>query len=297
MNDNSMNDKKYLCIYHGNCMDGFTAAWVVRKCYGEENVEFYPGVYQTPPPDCKGRDVIIVDFSYKLPIMEKILDECASLVVLDHHKTAIEDLTILFAHMGVRGEFDMNRSGAMIAWDWYYPNVTPPKFISYVQDRDLWKFELPNTREIVAAIFSYEYDFNTWDELVLQCEGELGLSRLVTEGTAIERKHFKDINELLKIVTFKVNLEGNEVLLANLPYTMTSDASAILAKKSLSGIGGCFWDTVNYREFSLRSNKEDNGPDVGEIAFKLGGGGHKHAAGFKLIWTNSKIVELFPQLY
>ena len=34
----------YMCIYHGNCADGFTAAWVVRKALGEERVEFVPGV-------------------------------------------------------------------------------------------------------------------------------------------------------------------------------------------------------------------------------------------------------------
>src|SRR6188768_561709 len=88
---------KPLCIYHGNCADGFGAAWVVRKYY-KENVlsdepEFYTGVYQNPPPDCTGRDVIIVDFSYKRPVMEKILEQCKSLTWIDHHKTAIEDMS------------------------------------------------------------------------------------------------------------------------------------------------------------------------------------------------------------
>ena len=282
-------NKKILCIYHGNCMDGFTAAWVVRRFYGEERVEFYPGVYQTPPPDCTGRDVVIVDFSYKLPVMQKIADECASLVVLDHHKTAAEDLSILLAREGVRGEFDMGRSGAMIAWDWYNPGMTPPKFISYVQDRDLWKFELPNTREIVAAIFSYEYDFNTWDELVMQCEGELGLSRLVTEGTAIERKHHKDIAELLKIVTFNTEIGGIKMLCANLPYIFSSDAAHKLAEQHNSKAGACYWDTPEGRVFSLRSL--ENGPDVSVLAKKYGGGGHKHAAGFKLDWHDIDLID------
>ena len=56
-----------LCIYHHNCADGFTAAWVVKKAFG--NVDFHPGKYNEPPPDVTGRDVIIVDFSYKYDVL------------------------------------------------------------------------------------------------------------------------------------------------------------------------------------------------------------------------------------
>ena len=58
-----------LCIYHGGCDDGFAAAWCVRAALGDE-VEFYPGVYAKEPPDATGRDVLMVDFSYKRPVLE-----------------------------------------------------------------------------------------------------------------------------------------------------------------------------------------------------------------------------------
>jgi hypothetical protein len=37
-----------MCIYHGNCADGFGAAWVVRKALGE--IDFHGAKYQEPPP-------------------------------------------------------------------------------------------------------------------------------------------------------------------------------------------------------------------------------------------------------
>ncbi len=37
-----------LCIYHGNCADGFGAANIVRLALNKK-VDFYPGVYQMPP--------------------------------------------------------------------------------------------------------------------------------------------------------------------------------------------------------------------------------------------------------
>ena len=77
---------KPLCIYHGNCADGFGAAWVVRRFVGDGNVDFHPGVYQDPLPDVTGHDVVIVDFSYKRPVMEKLIDAAQTVIVLDHHR-------------------------------------------------------------------------------------------------------------------------------------------------------------------------------------------------------------------
>lgn len=72
---------KTLCIYHGNCADGFGAAWVVRKALGE-SVEFVPGVYGQEPPDVEGKDVIIVDFSYKYDVLVKMSWKAHSIIIL-----------------------------------------------------------------------------------------------------------------------------------------------------------------------------------------------------------------------
>jgi len=76
-----------LCIYHGNCADGFASAWVVRKFYKEvylpDDLEFHAGVYQNPPPDVTGKDVILVDFSYKRPILDEMKSKAASILILD----------------------------------------------------------------------------------------------------------------------------------------------------------------------------------------------------------------------
>ena len=81
-----------LCIYHGNCADGFGAAWVVRRALGE-HVDFHAGVYQDDPPDVTDREVILVDFSYKRAVLEKMAESATNILVLDHHKTAADDLS------------------------------------------------------------------------------------------------------------------------------------------------------------------------------------------------------------
>ena len=282
---------KILCIYHGNCADGFGAAWAVRHALGER-VEFHPGVYGDPPPDVSGRHVLMVDFSYKREVLEAMGKLAKTILILDHHKTSAEDLAgfkevapyaVWYDNtldMVAEGDppiavlFDMGRSGAGITWDYFFSPEPRPELIDHIEDRDLWRFDLDGTRAIQAAVFSYPYDFEIWDNLM-----DADLSALEIEGEAIERKHFKDIEELLAVTKRRMTIGGYTVWVANLPYTLTSDAGHQLCEVAQAGpFGVCYWDTPDGRVFSLRSVGDF---DVSEIAKKYGGGGHRNAAGFR----------------
>jgi len=294
-----------LCIYHGNCADGFGSAWVVRKYFGGE-VDFHAGVYQNTPPDVSGRLVVLVDFSYKRDVLLQMAKKTHAVLVLDHHKSAVEDLSAdgcFIIDMGkyqgrldwarfldnvaldsVEGGpriytvFDQNRSGAGLTWDFFNPGCLRPELINRIEDRDLWRFAYPDTRAIQAAVFSYPYDFDTWDMLF-----KADLAVLRTEGEAIERKHFKDIHELLGVVTRRMSVGGYIVPMANLPYTLTSDAGHALCTPG-TPFAGCYWDTPEGRVFSLRST--DDGVDVSAIAKQYGGGGHRNASGFRIAYAD-----------
>lgn len=284
---------KILCIYHGNCADGFGAAWAVRHALGADNVEFHAGVYQDPPPDVAGRDVVMVDFSYKNAAIHEMAAKASTLLILDHHKSAADDLAGLpppldgpydpnamlhwqrecNAPASVHALFDMTRSGAGLAWDFFHPGEPRPPLINHIEDRDLWRFMLYGTREIQATLFSYPYDFDIWDKLME--EDTVALRR---DGEAIERKHHKDIAELLEACKRRMVIGGHSVPVASLPYTLSSDAGHIMAQGE--PFAACYWDTPDGRVFSLRS--AEDGMDVSEIAKQYGGGGHRNAAGFRL---------------
>lgn len=280
-------DKK-LCIYHGNCADGFGAAWVIRKALGEENVEFHPGVYQDSPPDVTGRDVIMADFSYKRSVLLEMAMDAKSIIIIDHHKSAAEDLqdieqeTVYGHGCLIIAHFDMERSGAMMTWDYYYPGEPAPKLIEHIQDRDLWRFDIPGTREIQAALFSYPYDFKVWDELMENND----LAALKLEGEAIERKHHKDILEFIEVAMQRFIIWGYDVPVLNAPYFWSSDAGHIMAQDE--PFAACYWDTPDGRVFSLRSTK--SGMDVSEIAKQYGGGGHQQAAGFRVAFDHPLVT-------
>jgi nanoRNase/pAp phosphatase (c-di-AMP/oligoRNAs hydrolase) len=277
---------KTLCIYHGSCQDGFGAAWAVRHALGAENVEFYPGVYQSPPPDVTGRDVVMVDFSYKRPVIEEMAKTARSITIFDHHASAADDLAGYplpgfnyppFGHVAkVTAIFDMERSGAGLAWDCFHPGQPRPRLINVIEDRDLWRFALEGTREISAAVFSYGYDFDLWDALM----DSRSLDELLLEGEAIERKHQQDIVNLLPMMQRRMTIGGVDMPVANLPLTLTSDAGHKMASAETCSVAACYWDTPEGRVFSLRST--EYGPDCKDIAVKYGGGGHPHAAGFRM---------------
>ncbi len=300
--------KNPLVIYHGNCADGFSAAWCfwdARDLYGGE-IDFHAGVYNEPPPDVTGRIVYLVDFSYKREVVKEMCNKAETVILIDHHKTAVDDLSFLVDEDSPEYQpnfhwyVDMERSGAMLAWDYLHNTVfdsdgisdlvthapgdnayiMPPILLNHIQDRDLWKFKLAGTREISADVFSYEYTFENWDKLMSATGTEL--LKMTAAGAAIERKHHKDIAELLKLTERMLTIGGHYVPAASLPYTLASDAGHKMAEAFDGGtkFAACYYDTAMHRVFSLRS--VDNGMDVSAIAVGYGGGGHKNAAGFKV---------------
>ncbi len=270
---------KPLVIYHGNCADGFSAAWCFWRKYGER-ADYVAGVYQQSPPDVKGRDVYLVDFSYKCAVVADMLRSAWRVTLIDHHKTAIDELASLcmgdYDHAPLQWFCDLERSGATLAWDYLFPDEPRPLLLGHIEDRDLWRFNLPGTREIQANVFSFEYTFENWDRLM--SAGQAELLTMTAAGAAIERKHHKDIAELVKVCKRRMRIGDVEVWVASLPYTLTSDAGHLMAEGE--PFAACYWDTTDGRVFSLRS--QDNGADVSEIAKRYGGGGHVHAAGFKV---------------
>jgi oligoribonuclease NrnB/cAMP/cGMP phosphodiesterase (DHH superfamily) len=279
---------KPLVIYHSPCLDGFTAAWAMWLKYPD--AEFIPGVYGQAPPDCTDRDVYLLDFSYKRDVLKAIARVARKVIVLDHHTSAEKELSNLWdadgTFVNTTAIFDMHKSGARLAWEWFHPSTEVPLLVRLVEDRDLWRFAVPNSKALNAVFFSYDYAFDTWSELA-DAVADHRYSALVRAGESIERKHIKDVKELVGKLQhlrdfFTVagsGLPSTDIPCANLPYTLASDAANLMAKDAPFA-ATYFQDGDGVFTFSLRS--VEGGVDVSLIAALYGGGGHKHAAGFRV---------------
>ena len=262
-----------LCIYHGDCADGFTAAWAVWRRFPE--ARFYAARHGDRAPDCRGKTVVMVDFSYPRAEILRIAEQAETVLILDHHKSAEDELVDLPDN--VKAFFDRDRSGAMMAWEFFHPHEPAPKLVAHVQDRDLWRFQLDGTAAFSANLFSLPFKFSEWDRVAAMGSDEY--QKFLAGGVAITRKHQKDIRSLLKASAYRTTVLGHDVPIVNAPYFMASDAGHMLCQ------GEPFAVTYWVRDdracvFSLRS--DDQGVDVSEIAVRFGGGGHQHAAGFTL---------------
>ena len=273
-----------LCIDHGSCADGFTAAWVVWTFYGDGHVDFQPATHGDPPPAVDGREVYLVDFAYPRPVIEAMARRATKLTVIDHHLSAAQDLESLIRHDGViDGVFDLEKSGCRLTWEWFFKDRPPPPALLAVEDHDLWKFARPGTREIAVALTSYPYAFDTWDTLM----AEDRLEALRQEGTTLDRKQQKDIAEIIAAGRHTLTIAGHTVPACNVPSVWASDAGNLMAQGH--PFAACFWIDGEQIAFSLRSAPD--GLDVAEIAKRFGGGGHPHAAGFKRPWTADRRIE------
>lgn len=266
-----------LCIYHGGCDDGFGAAFAIWKRDGD-CVTYHPGVYGVDPPDVTGLDVAIVDFSYKRPVMVELARKAKSILVLDHHKTAQADLDGLSHECrNVTVQFDMQRSGAVMAWDYFHPLRPAPTFFLYLQDRDLWRKQMPDVDAFTMALRSYKQDFNLWDKIYDSPQS------IIAEGRSIHR-YFRTLVEAAKSHAYLKDIGGHRVPVVNCSMFMSSEVAGELAQDH--PFAGVYTEGDGFTLWSLRSRAPD-GVDVSEIANRFGGGGHRHAAGFREQWISS----------
>jgi len=263
---------KKICIYHGFCDDGFAAALVVWLAHAKD-IELFAGNYGKPAPDVTGRDVIIVDFSYPRSVMETMADQANSILMLDHHKSAMEDMAG-FSRPNCEIIFDMERSGAMLAFNRFDNRGEGTRghhFISYIQDRDLWKKELPGTEEFTMGLRSYPQDLELWTGFFMA-----GPEALIKEGGTVLR-YYRQLVEAAKPLSFDATIDGVLVPVCNSTFALASDVAGELSEgKPFAAV---FYQTKEGYVYSLRSRK--GGMDVSAIAKKFGGGGHAQASGFK----------------
>ena len=261
-------------IYHGHCYDGFTAAWAAYRALGKD-AEYIPAKYgDAPPPLPETARVVIADFSYPRAVLEDLRQRVASLTILDHHKTAQADLD------GFPGAtFDMDHSGACLAWRYFHPKTHDPLFVQYIEDRDLWRFKLPHSREISAYIQSFDYSFLNWDRFHDEISNSIdGFCRgPVTEGSAILRAKEQMVKQMAYNVTFQ-DWDGLRVPVANAACYFSEVGEQLCIDHPDAKFSAYYFDRRDgKRQWGLRSR---GGFDVSAVAKKRGGGGHPGAAGF-----------------
>jgi len=281
-------------VYYHRDLDGLVAGWAVwsaytrgaREAVGMRTIDVQYGEPPPTPADVCGKSVAVVDFAWPEHVLTGLRATASELVVIDHHKTA-EWLTDFPGAI-----WDVSKSGCRLAWEAFHPDEPPPPIVLFTEDRDLWRWSLPGTREYCAALENLDWSMQAMDEAA-----DFPFERLIETGRVLvsyqdrfaERVARKAVPGTLRgghAARF-VDTGSSSGLVSEIGDAMGRvwpDATVFVM---LRWQGGDKWIV------SLRSRScGEGGPDVGAIARSLGGGGHKHAAGFVCDW--SQLQALLP---
>lgn len=280
-------------IYHANCDDGFGAALAAYLKFGDD-ADYVPASYGDAPPPSDGEDLFILDFSYPRAVMQELSTVARTITLLDHHKTAALDLADLQLSCNSIVSFDMEQSGALLAWKFFHPGIAVPKLFRYIDDNDRWQFKLKETKFVIRNLRSYNQLFSTWHELMSMIEiSPEFYEDFVAEGVAQERFFQSQVDFLLSMSKpHQIWLAGKEGLAINATRMYASDLGHRLAEQS--GTFGLVWsllgpDIAPERQVAC-SLRSAGALDVSEIARHFGGGGHRNAAGFETSFAQLELI-------
>jgi uncharacterized protein len=264
-------------LYHANCPDGFLAAFTCWLALNEPT-EYIPCSYGKDPglDQIENSIVYMVDFSFPREEIIRLAKRNKRVFVFDHHKTAEENLKNLNKELSnVQIVFDQSRCGSMITYNQLIGINQAPPIYHYVQDRDLWQWKLRNSREVNAALSIKPQDFEYYKEYLLQAHPD----DLAQEGEIVIKVNNQKIEKILNNAFFtKV---GDYIIpVINSPVLQSELGEALNLKYTDYPFSGVYY-TIDFTDYwSLRSKGDF---DVSEVGRQYGGGGHKNAAGFKVI--------------
>lgn len=282
--------QRTVVLYHASCADGMASAWAAHRNLGAD-AEYIPSYYDGARDPEAYRDAVVymVDFSWPRADLLKLADNAFAVKVIDHHRTAQQELDGLETE-NLRVHFDMAHSGAWLSWCYFNPHEAAPSLIRYVEDRDLWLWQLPDSREVSAWLRTYDFSIEAYQDAYLTLETSRDIA--ITVGRRVlnqQRLATARIADTCHFQTFGVGHDRREVILAptvNCPQAtgLQSEVCEELLRRYPDAPMAAAWSETSNdkRQWSLRSRPTPDGAcfDVSTIAKLHGGGGHKCAAGF-----------------
>ena len=270
------------CFYHAGCPDGFGAAYAVWSLWGEKG-HYRPRGHDDQTlaaKDFGSSEVLFVDLTPSNLELRLLGPGAERLTVLDHHISSQKRVTEeegLIDALQQRGHhilFDLNHSGAVLAWNHIHPNEPAPLLLQYVEDQDLWNWKLPHSREVNACIGSYPREFETWKAL-----SKRPIEELAAEGDSIVRANDIDVQRLLS-TSHRVRVGGQAVEAVNSAQNRANIGHELATRARFEEPWGCVYRIDGMRVHASLYSIGDF--DVSTIAGDYGGGGHRNASGFSV---------------
>ena len=274
-------------LYHHPCVDGAYAALAASLHFGKGKVDFVRHNVSVPFGDwerLRDKTVYLLDYSGPVGFVPQACGVANSVMLIDHHKTAQEHLeTWRQNHDNFQAHFDLEQSGATLALGHFQPEIDTDlaRVFSYVEDNDLWRHKLPDSKAFSAGMRSL---VNLDSETLFESLLKLKCDEILERGRQEMAAELAIINAELT-TRYRVKLaNGVEIFSVDTQYpTLRSamgNALALLSKNDgLAAIGAVCYEDKGLWKISLRSIGDE---DTTRFSEAHGGGGHKNASSFSL---------------
>uniref|UniRef100_A0A2N9GU57 DHHA2 domain-containing protein n=1 Tax=Fagus sylvatica TaxID=28930 RepID=A0A2N9GU57_FAGSY len=213
-----MAKKASAILYHYPCPDGAFAALAAHLYFSATSLPalFFPTTVYNPIttqqlPLHEISDLYLLDFVGPSGFVQEISSKVDKLIILDHHKTALQLLSQTPLPHNVTKIIDIDRSGATIAFDYFkdklvnqtnvnqsheFERVRP--LMEYIEDGDLWRWKLQNSKAFSSGLkdSNIEFDVNLNPSLFQQLLG-LNVESVISQGLVSLSQKQKLIDDAL----------------------------------------------------------------------------------------------------
>lgn len=321
VSDEQLKNMKIQVIgYHSHCRDGHCSQIIARDYYGKfpRSDTFF--IYWGFNPSTTVKHIESM-FKYinknfpNIPLVEFISFDVAfeysdynllcaftNVTIVDHHISSKRDFD---KHASTDDFiFDNNECGATLAWKYFYPGTAVPKLIEYVKDRDLWKFEQPNSHEVNEWIHAYAPDYSdtaAWLKFFKMTKEEE--SAMIENAVLVGKSLLEMKNKMIRSIMRNsciVDDDGNRICAVNSCILQSEVGNYAVEQRDENGDYTCDYAIIwRYDQlsdgspnFDVSFRSRNNSVDVSVVAARFGGGGHHSAAGCKIADINT-VVSLF----
>ena len=266
-----LSEKEVVIFYHADCTDGFTAAWAAHKKFGNQ-ADYTPYFHEDEPSPLKGKEIYTLDMTFPEPITPRLIKDNKRVTAIDHHVSTKE--VTLSTH---QPSYDLDHSGCVLAWRYFFPDQPAPKFLLAVEDVDLWHNKLPSSAFLYSYLGLFDFNFKTWSKLIDNFEKPEEYKKMAETGNLLAQYENRTIDYNIGQNAKLVQFEGHQIYAIN-----TNDAPSKVGAKliKMKPPFAIIWTEAKNRVVvSLRG---DGSIDCSAIAKKHGGGGHGNSAAFRL---------------
>lgn len=271
------------CYYHSADLDGkCSAALILRKIpsallCGVDYGRALPSEDEISDTDT----VYMVDFSLQpFDRMLELNNKC-NLIWIDHHKTAIEDHTT--AGSPIKGLQRIGIGACALVHEYLFPGAELPYAVRLLAEYDVWNIADPN-------VFKFQHGMRlqltephdtVWNTLFDRDKSTLH-TMIIEDGARIIMYQRMEDKKTASSLCFPTVLDGIPILAANRTHTNSEFFSTVDKRGHYKAVClfGWYAATGKWKVSLYNMTPDVNDIDLGAIAKKYGGGGHKGAAGF-----------------